>query len=77
MVDDDGEVEEKLEVDKTFNPTIQYFQQVVTHRVVNPEQAGETPPMNPIIQEYMQQEEVFQQRAAQEILDFDNAFNIE
>ena len=32
----DGEIEEQLDPEKTFNPTLQYFNQVVTHKVVNP-----------------------------------------
>jgi len=35
--DEEQEVVEKFAVDKTFNPTIQYFNQVVTHKAVNPE----------------------------------------
>lgn len=63
--DEDGELEEKLEVDKTFNPTIQYFNQVVTHKVVNPELAGQTPPMNPVIREYLEQDSGMLDRAVQ------------
>lgn len=49
--DEELEITEKYEVEKTFNPTIQYFNQVVTHKAVNPEQAADLPEMNEAIKE--------------------------
>ena len=51
--EDTPQIEEKLEPEKTFNPTIQYFNQVVTHKVVNPEQANQIPEQNQNILEYL------------------------
>jgi non-homologous end joining protein Ku len=52
----DGELEEveRLKVEKTFNPSIQYFNQVVTHKVINPQQANVIPEMDPVIKEYLE-----------------------
>ena len=49
--EDEVEINEKYEVEKTFNPTIQYFNQVVTHKAVNPEDAANLPDMNEAIKE--------------------------
>lgn len=77
-VDSDGEVEqtEKLEVEKTFNPTIQYFNQVVTHKVVNPQRASELPAINPVIKEYLEQEKELHEEANEEIEEFEQAFEL-
>ena len=50
--DDENEnlvINEKLVPENTYNPTIQYFNQVITHRVVNPEDANNIPPLNDAI----------------------------
>lgn len=74
--DEDGDVEERLEPEETFNPTIQYFNQVVTHKVVNPHEADNIPSLNPAIREYMQPDQEIFQNAAEELEEFDNAFEI-
>lgn len=43
--------EEQLQPEMTFNPALQYFGQVVTHRITHPE-AQELPPLNESIAEY-------------------------
>lgn len=42
-------INEKLVPEDTYNPTIQYFNQVVTHKVVNPDEANIIPPLNDAI----------------------------
>lgn len=61
-VDSDEEVEinERIQPEKTFNPTIQYFNQVVCHKVAHPEAVDELPQMNHAIQEYLQPDEAIQ-----------------
>ena len=68
--EDVPQIEEKLEPEKTFNPTIQYFNQVVTHKVVNPEQANQIPEQNQNILEYLQPDAEIQEDAQQEIEQF-------
>lgn len=50
---------------------------MVTHKVVNPERANELPELNPVIREYLEQEDEIHARAQQEIADFEAAFEIE
>lgn len=69
-------IEEKLEPEKTFNPTIQYFNQVVTHKVVNPQQANQIPEQNQNILEYLQPDAEVQEEAQKEIEEFENAFEL-
>jgi hypothetical protein len=38
--------EEKLNPKMTFNPALQYFAQVVTHKIAHPDEAGELPELN-------------------------------
>jgi hypothetical protein len=50
--DEDNEslvINEKLAPEDTYNPTIQYFNQVITHKVVNPDEAHIIPPLNDAI----------------------------
>jgi hypothetical protein len=42
-------INEKLVPENTYNQTILYFNQVITHKVVNPEQAHIIPPLNDAI----------------------------
>jgi len=47
-----------------FNPTIQYFNQVVCHKATNPERANELPEMNPDIKDYLEAEKEVHEEAA-------------
>ena len=62
--DEDGDQVERLDPEETFNPTIQYFNQVVTHKVVNPHEADQIPPLNPAIREYMEPDQQVMENAA-------------
>ena len=66
--EEDGEVVEQLAPEQTFNPTIQYFNQVVTDRMMDPGAA--MPQVNPAILEQMQVD----REANGEV--FDDAFEI-
>jgi len=74
--DEEQEVVEKFAVEKTFNPTIQYFNQVVTHKAVNPEQAGVLPKMNEAIDEYLNQDQEVKEAALPEVEEFEAAFDL-
>lgn len=66
--------EEELDPEETFNPTIQYFNQVVTHKMVNPEES--VPESNPAITEQLMVDEELRQNAREEIEEFQNAFEL-
>jgi len=76
--DAEGEqvIEEKLQPEKTFNPTIQYFNQVITHKVVNPEQAGELPRLNSAIERQMERDQELFEHAKDAMEEFDEAFEL-
>ena len=48
---EDGETIEMLQPETTYNPTIQYFQQVVTTRLAN--RSDDLPPVNDAIRHQM------------------------
>jgi ATP-dependent DNA helicase 2 subunit 2 len=68
--------EEVLEPESTFNPTLQYFNQCVIHRIHNGEEAN-LPQLNPVIEEEARPSrlELFHAQQAEE--DLENAFDIE
>ena len=73
----DPEVEEeRLVPEMTFNPALQYFGQVVTHRITHPESA-ELPPLNEAIAEYVKPDKELFQAASEEVSAFESAFKIE
>lgn len=68
--------EEELKPELTFNPALQYFGQVVTHRISHPE-AQELPTLNETIAEYVKPDKELFQAAQPEISAFEEAFTLE
>ena len=73
----DPEVEEeRLVPEMTFNPALQYFGQVVSHRITHPE-AADLPPLNENIAEYVKPDKELFQAAAEDVSAFESAFKLE
>ena len=68
--------EEELKPELTFNPALQYFGQVVTHRITHPE-THELPPLNEAIAEYVKPDKELFQAAEPEVSAFEEAFKLE
>ena len=76
-LDIDDNEEEPVEADDgVFNPTLQYFNQWVIHRIYNGENAA-LPPLHPTIEEQARPEEEFFQRADNEVEGLESAFELE
>ena len=71
------EDEEKIDPKMTFNPALQYFSQMIVHKISNPEQADEVPAMNQNIEEYVRPDREMFQEAEEEISAFDARFELE
>lgn len=71
------EDEEKIDPKMTFNPALQYFGQMIVHKISNPEQADEVPAMNQNIEEYVRPDREMFQEAEEEISAFDARFELE
>ena len=75
------EEEEQLKPELTFNPALQYFGQVVTHRISNPPpepgQVAELPPLNEAIAAYVKPDKELFEQAAEEVSAFEEAFKLE
>ena len=71
------EDEEKIDPKMTFNPALQYFSQMIVHKISNPEQADQVPPMNQNIEEYVRPDREMFQEAEEEIAEFDSKFELE
>lgn len=67
--EEDGELHEQLQPENIYNPTIQYFNQVVTDRMMAP--SNQLPPVNPAILDQMRVEHEENEHEA-----FDDAFEI-
>ncbi|CDW74323.1 atp-dependent dna helicase [Stylonychia lemnae] len=74
LVDQEAE-EEKLKPEITFNPALQYFSQVVVHRITEPAQQ-ELPQLNQQIAEYVKPDKKLFQQAEDEISAFEEAFEL-
>ena len=68
--------EERLVPEMTFNPALQYFGQVVTHRITHPESA-ELPPLNEAIADYVKPDKDLFEGAAEDVSAFESAFKLE
>lgn len=71
------EDEEKIDPKMTFNPALQYFAQMVVHKITNPEQAEVVPPMNQNIEEYVRPDREMFQEAEEEIAEFESKFDLQ
>ena len=60
----------------TFNPALQYFGQVVSHRITHPESV-ELPPLNENIAEYVKPDKEMFEAAQEEVSAFESAFKLE
>ena len=60
------EENERLDPKMTFNPTLQYFAQVVTHKISN-EKEGDLPELNANIAEYVRPDREMFEEAAEEL----------
>ena len=60
----------------TFNPALQYFGQVVSHRITHPESV-ELPPLNENIAEYVKPDKELFEAAQEEVSAFESAFKLE
>ena len=66
------EDEERIDPKMTFNPSIQYFSQIVSHKITNPEDNGAAlPPLNRNIEEYVKPDREMFMAAREEIEAFD------
>ncbi|TNV73932.1 hypothetical protein FGO68_gene16167 [Halteria grandinella] len=74
-----GDTEERLKPELTFNPALQYFGQVVTHRIANPpEVAGtELPPLNQAVADYVRPDKELFEEAKDEVSAFEEAFPLQ
>lgn len=68
--------DEGLKPELTFNPALQYFGQVVTHRMTSQEGA-ELPPLNEAIASYVKPDKELFEEAAPEVSAFEEAFKLE
>ena len=80
VIDEEGEAapaEERLKPEMTFNPALQYFSQVVVHRINHPpEEQQELPPLNEAIAAYVRPDRELFQQAQEEVSAFEEAFTL-
>ena len=67
--------EEKLKPALTFNPALQYQQQVVVQRILEP-QNEDLPKLNEDIENYVRPDQELFRHAQNELQEFDQAFDI-
>lgn len=74
------EGEERIDPKMTFNPALQYFAQVVSHKISHPEAdkgPGSLPSLNRTIEEYVKPDRQMFMEAGKEIAEFDEHFELE
>lgn len=72
---DPKQEDEQIKPELTFNPALQYFAQVVTHRIQHPE-TQELPPLNEAIAEYVKPDAQLFMSHLEDISVFDDAFKL-
>ena len=86
----EDECEERLDPKMTFNPALQYFAQVVSHKIATRPEEGASvepgpnsmgpaslPPLNRAIEEYVKPDREMFMNAQQEISAFDEQFDLQ